>query len=240
MSHQLFDQDRANLARTYFGRTPWPAELDPLLRTRPLLLEAYLKLAAVPWQTDHLSPRMRELIYVGIDAVPNQFYPEGIRLHADSAYRAGATHDDVLSSLSISALVVFEATISAFDGVLSSPKAPFEDTNDVLQRGVAARGAWDERLNIVLAHAPDLASAWVEVLEVTFGTSCSLNSVERELVYLACLAAAGVDPQTLALPITLAHTRGATIEMVVETISLVAPLGLHALAKSVPEGVLIA
>jgi alkylhydroperoxidase/carboxymuconolactone decarboxylase family protein YurZ len=235
MNPQSSDQERARMARTYFGKTPWPDDLNPLLRARPSLLEAYLKLSSVPWQTGQLSPRLRELIYVAVDAVPQQFYPEGIRLHTAAAYRAGAGESDIVSALSIAALVVFEGPIRASQNLGTIHSTQQEIGDDIRNRFVTTRGVWDNRLDALLIHYPALVSAWVEVLETTFGSACSLSAMECELVYVACLAAAQAPSDAFILPMAQARNRGASTEMLQEAIGLAAPLGLHVMVKALPE-----
>ena len=235
MNLQSSDQGSARLARTYFGRTPWPDDLNPLLRTRPSLLEAYLKLSSVPWQSGQLSPRLRELIYVAVDAVPQQFYPEGIRLHTAAAYRAGACESDVVSAISIAALVVFEGPIRAFRELGTAPSESHIYGEGIRDRYAKTRGVWDNRLDSLLANYPELASAWVEVIETTFGPDCSLTPLECELVYVACLAASNSSSDAFHLPFAQARSHGASTEMIHEAVGLAAPLGMHVLVKALPE-----
>jgi len=241
MNPQSSDEERARMARVYFGRTPWPDDLNPLLHARSSLLEAYLKLSSVPWRVGQLSPRLRELIYVAVDSVPQQFYPEGIRLHTSASYRAGAGETDVVSAISIAALVVFEGPIRAFQKLGDAPSPPFESFepfehgDEIRNRFITIRGAWDDRLDALLAHGPALAAAWLEVLETTFGPQCTLSALECELVYVACLAASGAPSDAFQLPIAQARVHGASTEMIQEAIGLVAPLGMHVLVKALPE-----
>ncbi|MGW4720281.1 carboxymuconolactone decarboxylase family protein [Nocardia sp. NPDC004260] len=73
----------------------WSAIWDGLLRLDEAYLEAYLDFSAHPWATDHLSPVMKELVYVAFDATASHLYRPGIDIHVRNALKLGATAQQV-------------------------------------------------------------------------------------------------------------------------------------------------
>lgn len=229
------DPRRERLRSRYFGRSEWPRELDPLLDAAPAVLEAYLRLSAVPWRTDVLGSRLKHLVYVAVDAVPLQFYPPGLRMHASAALESGARPQDIDAVVAIAGLTSFEAVVEgmcALEGasvVAGRPDDP--DSATLRTRFAAVRGAWDPRLEPVLRHA-ELARAWIEVVEATWAMPTELSYAEREVVLACALAAGGHPASTLEFPVSRAVAGGMGVAAVLDAVALVAPLGMHALADA--------
>jgi alkylhydroperoxidase/carboxymuconolactone decarboxylase family protein YurZ len=71
----------------------------------PDLVEAYADFSGVPWATSHLSPKMKELIYVAIDLMPQHTHMEGTRVHMAKARKNGASEAEIASILQMIALM---------------------------------------------------------------------------------------------------------------------------------------
>lgn len=232
------EERREHLRRRYFGISEWPQELDLLLESAPDLLEAYLRLSAIPWGSGELSPRVKHLVYIAADAVPLQFYPPGLRMHASAARHLGAPQEDIDAVVAIAGLVSFEAVIEGIHAVVAEDSAETAGDGpdgaagaELRRRFVAVRGAWDERLEPVLRNA-ELARAWVDIVEATWAMPANLSPAEREVVLASALAAGGYPAAAMAFPMSRAMAGGLGVGAIHHAVCLIAPLGMHAIANA--------
>lgn len=78
--------------RGYWSDRAW----DPILRLDPDFFEAYLNFSSVPWRKGVLPPKIKELIYIAIDASTTHLYLPGLRIHIANALRYGATKEEIM------------------------------------------------------------------------------------------------------------------------------------------------
>lgn len=78
--------------RGYWSDQVW----EPVLRLDPDFFEAYLNFSAHPWKKGILSPKVKELIYIAIDASTTHLYEPGLRLHIANALKYGATKEEIM------------------------------------------------------------------------------------------------------------------------------------------------
>ncbi|WP_370205878.1 carboxymuconolactone decarboxylase family protein [Pararhodobacter marinus] len=71
----------------------------------PELVAAYAGFSGVPWATEHLSPKMKELVYIAIDLLPQHVHLEGTRVHIRKARANGATDAEIRSVIQMIALM---------------------------------------------------------------------------------------------------------------------------------------
>src|SRR5579863_6250992 len=87
------------------ARGYWSALWDGVLELSPEFFEAYTAFSAVPWKHGTLPPKIKELIYVAIDASTTHLYNPGTRIHIANALKLGATSDEVMEVLEIVAVL---------------------------------------------------------------------------------------------------------------------------------------
>lgn len=83
----------------------WAPLWDELLQLDPDFFEAYLNFSAVPWNKGSLSPKMRELIYIAIDASTTHLYEPGLRVHIRNALKYGATKEEILEVFQLTSVL---------------------------------------------------------------------------------------------------------------------------------------
>lgn len=71
----------------------------------PGVVETYAGFSGVPWSTDHLPAKMKELVYIAIDIAPQHFHTEGTRVHMRKAASVGATPEEINSVLQMVSLI---------------------------------------------------------------------------------------------------------------------------------------
>jgi alkylhydroperoxidase/carboxymuconolactone decarboxylase family protein YurZ len=74
----------------------WDSFWDGLLTLDPNFFEAYLNFSGVPWKTGTLEPKIKELIYIAIDAATTHLYEPGLRRHIRNALGYGATQEEIM------------------------------------------------------------------------------------------------------------------------------------------------
>ena len=95
-SHRQQLKDDFIAARGY-----WSELWDGVLQLSPEFFEAYSAFSSVPWKHGTLPPKIKELIYVAIDASTTHLYNPGTRIHIANALKQGATRDEVMEVLEI-------------------------------------------------------------------------------------------------------------------------------------------
>ena len=88
-------------ARFIEERLSWNALWDQLLAWDPEFFEAYFNFSAVPWRRGVLAPKVKEFIYIAIDASATHLYAPGLRRHIRNALKLGATREEILEVLEL-------------------------------------------------------------------------------------------------------------------------------------------
>lgn len=112
-THDLLplDEQRQQLWDKWVGKaTYWesferevPGFLIELLHATPEGFDAFFRYCAVPWTSKTISPRLKELVSMAVDATPTHCFLPGMRLHLRNAVALGAGRDAVLRTLEIAA-----------------------------------------------------------------------------------------------------------------------------------------
>lgn len=98
---RLSARQRAIKARFIRDRVSWQPLWDKLLEWDPDFIEAYLRFSAMPWKKSRLSPKVKEFIYIAVDASTTHLYGPGLRRHIRNALELGATREEILEVLQL-------------------------------------------------------------------------------------------------------------------------------------------
>ena len=210
----------------------WREWTDTMLQVSPGFVRQYARYAGYPARTGPLTPRMVELIYVGLDASSSHLFESGLHTHMKRALEVGATQDEIFDVLHLVAV----------QGVASVCQA-----SDILAElaGTDTSRALDEKLQARIdqlgpAHALSLAgvarldAGYTEALLdfVEQGRPGSgLSAPERSLVQLAlhaCFTAFNAD--AVRQIVTTALAQGLTPAELQQAIELGAHLAVHGTA----------
>jgi alkylhydroperoxidase/carboxymuconolactone decarboxylase family protein YurZ len=97
MSEELTERQKALKERFIRERGYWSEGLwGEVLKLDPDFFEAYLNFSAVPWKKGVLPPKIKELIYIAIDAATTHLYEPGLRQHIQNALKYGATKEEIM------------------------------------------------------------------------------------------------------------------------------------------------
>lgn len=206
---------------------------------------AYSRLSSVPAKTGTLAPKVREFIYIAIDAATTHLYLPGLRLHIENALKLGATREEIMEVIELtSVLGIHTCTLGvpllieelraagrgdevdgiAIDEARARLKAQFTEV----------RGYWNPFWDDLLKLSPAFFEAYLEFSSVPW-KSGPLEPKVKELIYIA------IDSSTTHLHEkgTRQHIRnalghGATAAEIMEVFQLVSVLGIHAATEGVP------
>jgi alkylhydroperoxidase/carboxymuconolactone decarboxylase family protein YurZ len=87
------------------ARGDWPGAFDGILQLDPEFFAAYSQFSSVPWRTGSLEPKVKELVYIALDASATHLYPSGTRNHMKRAIAAGATAGEIMEVLELVSVV---------------------------------------------------------------------------------------------------------------------------------------
>lgn len=100
VGEETLDDDARALKRNFQEtRGYWSPFWDSLLALSPGFFEAYLKLSSVPWVHGTLEPKVKEFIYIAIDAATTHLYRPGLRIHMRNALAHGASREEIMEVL---------------------------------------------------------------------------------------------------------------------------------------------
>ncbi|MCG6121532.1 MAG: carboxymuconolactone decarboxylase family protein [Microvirga sp.] len=222
----------------------WSDLWSNLLERDPDFFEAYLHFSSVPWLREGLDPKVREFVYIAIDASTTHLYDPGTKIHMENAVRYGATAGEILEVLELvsmqgvhsstlgAGILIDEMAAAGLDNPAARALTPDEET--LKSRFVDARGYWDERWDAILRLSPDYFLAALNFVHAPW-KSGSLTPKVRELVYVAIAAATThLHEPALRLHVRNALKHGATAKEIMEVFELISVLGVHTITSSLP------
>ena len=227
------------------ARGYWSDIWNDVLALDPEFFAAYMQFSSVPWKTGTLAPKVKEFIYIAIDASTTHLYEPGTRVHVRNALKHGATKEEVMEVLQLVSVlgihscthgvpILMEELRAAGRGAELPRPAPGPREERLKAEFIEARGYWSGLWDDVLALSPDFFEAYLRFSSVPWRHG-RLEPKVKEFIYIA------VDAATTHLyePGTRIHVRnalrhGATKEEIMEVLELVSVLGIHSCTHGVP------
>jgi len=232
-------QDVAVVRLTGTGTTWW----DQLNALSPATLERVSRQIAAARPTGALSPKIREFIYVGVDALVTHLYAQGLAVHAETAVKLGATPEELIEVLQIAASVCVPrwsaAAMAVYDeldsaGVAPAPQQPDGETRDFARRLESKTGLKEDWFDALLSRAPAHTRCLLDVVHAP-GEKSALGNKTRALVALSLSAAAPIgDADAARAYARAALSFGASADEVIEAIQLTSGIGGHAFSVGAP------
>jgi alkylhydroperoxidase/carboxymuconolactone decarboxylase family protein YurZ len=224
-------------------RGTWNETWEGVLRLDPGFLLAYLNFSAVPWRTGVLDPKVKELIYIAVDANATHMFLPGVRQHIRSALRLGVTPQEIMEVLELSATlgihamnigVPILAEVLAEKGLRDGP-APLDERQERLKAEFTrTRGYWHSFWDEMLELDPEMFEAYTEFSSVPWRTG-TLEPKVKEFVYIAFdTAATHLYVKGLKLHIENAIGYGATPREILEVMEIASVLGVHGVLAAAP------
>ena len=227
------------------NRGYWSDFWDSLLKLSPEFFESYLNFSSIPWKSGPLEPKVKEFIYIAIDASTTHLYEPGLRIHIQNALKFGATKEEIMEVFQLtSVLGMHTCTMGVpalieelndagkgdeIKGLLDDP-----ERQKLKQEFIANRGYWSDFWDGLLALHPEFFTAYLRFSSIPW-KSGPLEPKVKEFIYIA------IDAATTHLyePGLRIHYRnalkyGATKEELMEVLQLTSVLGMHTCTMGVP------
>ncbi|QPP09350.1 gamma-carboxymuconolactone decarboxylase [Streptomyces bathyalis] len=224
-------------------RGTWGDAWESILVLDPDYLEAYLEFSTVPWRKNHLPAKVKEFVYIAVDAAATHLYTPGVRQHIRAALAHGATSDEIMEVLELTSTLGIHACnigvpllleVLDEEGVRQGP-APLDETREALKEEFTeSRGYWHEFWDGLLELDPELFKAYLDLSALPWKKGV-LEPKVKELVYCAFDAAAThLYAPGLKLHMRNALRHGATPEEIMEVLEIVSVIGVHTATVSAP------
>ena len=217
----------------------WSPALELMLELDPDFFATYVELAAVPWRTGVLEPKVKELMYIAIDGAATHLYEPGRREHIRRAIELGATKEELLEVLQLTAtLGIHSCTVGVpllLEALGDRAPAPLTERQETLKAEFTAkRGYWNPFWDGLLELDPDFFEAYTSYSSLPWAAGV-LEPKIKELIYTAFDASAThMYLPGLKQHIENALAYGATPAEVMEVFELAVPLGAHTHALALP------
>jgi alkylhydroperoxidase/carboxymuconolactone decarboxylase family protein YurZ len=224
------------------ARGYWNGSLQALLEADEGFFETYMRLAAVPYRTSHLEPKVKAFVCIAVDGAATHLYEPGLRQHIRNALAAGATREELLEVLELTSTLGIHACnigvpllLESLDGSGRGEAPQLDERRRALKADFEAkRGYWHPFWDGLLDLDPDFFEAYLGFSSHPW-THGVLEPKVKELVYIAfdCSATHLYVPG-LKLHIENALGLGATREELMEVFELASTIGIHTCELGVP------
>lgn len=229
-THGGTDPERERIKAAFIEqRGYWRPWTETMLAVCPGFVEQYANYAGYPARTGPLTPRMVELIYVGLDASASHLFESGLTTHMRRALEVGATQADLFDVLHLVAVQGIASVGQAAEILAELAGAGAGGGLDPqLQARIAAVGAAHALPLQALARLDpgyaDAVAAFVEQGPPEGG----LTPAERSLVQLALHACfTAYNPGAVRTLVTTALSQGLKASELLQAIQMGAHLAVH-------------
>jgi alkylhydroperoxidase/carboxymuconolactone decarboxylase family protein YurZ len=224
-------------------RGTWSDAYEDILRLDPEFLATYTKFSGVPWRKNHLPDKVKEFIYIAVDANATHMYLPGVRKHMAAALRLGATPQEIMEVLELSATLGIHAMnigvpilveVLEEKGLRTGPAPLNEYQEQVKADFTKTRGYWHAFWDEMLELDPELFAAYTEFSSHPWHHG-TLEPKLKEFIYIAFdTAATHLYVKGLKLHIENAVGYGATPQEILEVMEIASVLGMHAVTTGAP------
>lgn len=224
------------------ARGYWSPFWDGLLDLDEDFFEAYTQFSSVPWRNGPLEPKVKELVYIAVDAAATHLYVPGIRQHVRRALAHGATAQEIMEVLELTSTLGIHACnigvpilVEELEAAGQPISREFSERQEALKADFAEkRGYWHSFWEEVLLLDPDFFESYIHFSSVPW-VSGVLEPKVKELIYTAFdVSATHLYTPGLRLHIKNAIGYGATREEILEVIELASVIGIHSCTEGVP------
>jgi alkylhydroperoxidase/carboxymuconolactone decarboxylase family protein YurZ len=213
----------------------WHESLDPFLEMGADLFETYLRYSAVPWRRGHLEPKLKEFVYITLDAVATHLYEPGLRLHIQNALRYGATPDEMRAVLALIGIIGVHSFTSALPvlveeaGLQESPGlgklSPMQE--EQLEAARSRMGYWHPALRHLLVLDPECFEALADLNAVAARNPLLAPKAKAFILLAADVSTTRIYEPAVRIHIRNALDAGASVEEIIEVLQLTSVVGLH-------------
>jgi alkylhydroperoxidase/carboxymuconolactone decarboxylase family protein YurZ len=221
----------------------WDEEQEALAALAPGFFDTWRRMASVPVRKNHLGDKNRALIGLAASAAATHLYAPGVRRQVRNALDAGATTDEIMEVIALTATLGIHACnigvpllLEVLDeaGLRSGP-APLTPRQEQLKADFTRdRGYWHTFWDGFLELDPDLFEGYLDFSAHPWRHG-TLPPKMKEFVYCAFDAAAThLYVSGLKAHMKNAIGYGATKEELMEVLEIVSLIGMHGAELAAP------
>jgi len=223
----------------------WSPFWQQMLTLNPEFFAAYAAFSSVPWKHGVLEPKIKEFMYIAVDASTTHLYNPGTRVHIKNALGLGATKEEIMEVLQLTSVLgvhtCTEGVPILIEELRNAGKGGEIDDVELGPREeklkadfIAARGYWAPFWDQMLVLSPEYFEAYLQFSSVPWTTG-PLPAKVKEFVYIAIDAATThIYKPGLRIHIRNAMNYGATKEEIMEIFQLISTIGIHTCTEGVP------
>ncbi|SFP30279.1 MULTISPECIES: carboxymuconolactone decarboxylase family protein [Actinomadura] len=224
-------------------RGTWGDTWQAMLELDPEFVRAYTGFSAVPWRKNHLDDKVKEFVYIAVDAAATHMYLPGVRQHVRAALRLGATPQEIMEVLELTSTLGIHAMnigvpvlveVLQERGLRDGPAPLTARQEELKAEFTRTRGYWHSFWDEMLELDPEMFEAYTEFSSVPWRTG-PLEPKVKELIYIAFdTAATHLYVKGLKLHIENALGHGATAQEILEVMEIASVIGIHAATSAAP------
>ncbi|MGE8166287.1 carboxymuconolactone decarboxylase family protein [Paraburkholderia sp. NPDC080076] len=217
-------------------RSTWAPQWESILRVDCDFLHAYLNLSAVPLRHNHLEDKVKEFIYIAVNASSTHLFAPGIQMHLKAAVDFGATREELMEVLELTSTIGIHASNVAMpilaevleeEGLRERTVSADSRRQTLKRRFTQVQGHWDRIWDDALELDPDFFEAYLEFSSVPWQNGV-LEPKIKELVLCALdVAATHLYEPGIRIHMRNALRHGATAEEIMEVIEIASVIGIH-------------
>ena len=226
-----------------FEQDEWGAQWESLRRLDAGFHAACRQLADVPARKNHLEAKVRAFVALSASAAATHLYQPGIDRHIRAALDCGATREELVEVLELTATLGIHAAnigvpllieVLEEEGLRQGP-APLDERQERLkQQFIEYRGYWHGFWDGMLELDPELFDAYVTFSSVPWRSGVLPPKV-KELIYCAFDASAThLYVKGLKQHMRNALGYGASTGEILEVLDIVSVVGIHGAAAAAP------
>lgn len=227
------DAERARIKALFIQeRGYWRPWTETMLAVSPGFVQQYARYAGYPARTGPLTPRMVELIYVGLDASASHLFASGLHTHMKRAREVGASEADIVDVLHLVAVQGVASVCQAADILAECTQGGVGTPIDAaLQARIDRSGpAHALSLQAIARLDPGYADMLLSFIEQG-RPETGLTPSERSLVQLAMHACfTAFNPAAVRQLVAAALSQGVQPAELLQAIQLGAHLAVHGTA----------
>ena len=224
-------------------RGTWAPQWESLLRQDSDFLEAYLHLSAVPLKKGFLEDKVKEFVYIAVNASSTHLFVPGIQMHLKAAIDLGATREELIEVIELTSTVGIHAVnvgvpilrevleeVGQFDAIQVFDERQKRCREDFIRE----HATWDASWEALLGLDPELFEKYSEFAAVPV-RSGHLSPKVREFVLCALDAAAThLYEPGIKRHMHNAIRHGATAQELMEVLEIISVIGIHGALIAVP------
>lgn len=223
-------------------RGTWSDAWQAILELNPEYLAGYLTLSMVPWENGTLEPKIKEFIYIAVDAAATHMFLPGVRQHVRAALRLGATPTEIFEVMELASTLGIHAMnvgvpilVEILDEQgLRETKPLTEYQERVKKEFTENRGYWNKTWDETLELDAEFLEAYTEFSSVSW-IHGSLSPKVKEFIYVAFdIAATHLYERGTKLHMENALRYGATVDELLEVMEIASVIGVHGPLSAAP------